>query len=76
MQFTGLHDKQGKEYFDGDVAQWIAKDYVSKFLEKIVWHDGSWWFVDLITGDLLVLAKEKEATLRTIVGNIYMNRNF
>jgi uncharacterized phage protein (TIGR01671 family) len=72
-EFTGLSDKNNKEYFESDIMQWTQNDYISKRLEKVIWHDAGWWIADIITGDLLILLTNKEAVLRTIIGNLYDN---
>ena len=62
-QYTGLHDKDGKEYADSDIMQWIQDDYTSQRLEKIVWHEAGWWIADLIGGDLMMPLTAKQAKL-------------
>jgi len=73
MQYTGLEDKKGQEYADEDIMQWIQPDYTSQRLEKVVWHDGSWWIADLQSGDLILSLTAVQAGLRTIIGNTYEN---
>ncbi len=72
-EYTGLKDKNGKEYYDCDIMQWIQPDYTSTRLEKVVRHDGGWWIADLKTGEVMIPLRAKEAILRTIIGNVYEN---
>ena len=45
MQFTGLHDKNGKENYESD----LIKDERTNIIFEIVWNDdfAGWWCVSL-----------------------------
>ena len=73
MEYTGQKDKNGTEYADSDIMQWIQRDYTSQRLEKVFWNDGCWWVADLITSGLLTRLTQREASYRTIIGNIHEN---
>lgn len=73
LEYTGLKDKNGIEYADQDIMQWVNDGYTSKRLEKIVWNDGAWWIADLTSNDLLTPLTAKEAALRIIIGNVFKN---
>ncbi len=77
MQFTGLHDKNGKEIFEGDIVQfhfnkdWCEGDYLPKerfevSLEKFgLWCKGENFGYE---GELLLQPSGCE-----VLGNIYEN---
>ena len=64
MQFTGLHDKNGKEIYEGDIVQ---PDYAEE-LFKISFHDGG--FVLEGIDDVF---NQCEANTCQIKGTIYEN---
>jgi YopX protein len=65
VQFTGLHDNNGKEIYEGDVVEWEATDGGEHFMRRgaVVFKGGAF----TIEGSRLSSRHDE------IIGNIYEN---
>jgi len=63
MQYTGLHDKNGKEIYEGDLIKWGIH------IDEVIWQINGYVFSD--EGFRLSSCNEKAE----VIGNIYENPN-
>ena len=70
-QFTGLHDKNGKEIYEGD----IIRTYGNNFTYEVIYNEKSAAFIGKLNSRVFGLLDlyESDTVCRGIIGNIHDN---
>jgi uncharacterized phage protein (TIGR01671 family) len=63
MQYTGLHDKENREIYEGDI---LRCNYCEREIGTIEWHEHGFW-IKWPSGTLSLPNQEN----REIIGNLY-----
>lgn len=70
-QFTGLHDKNGKEIYEGDIVKY--RDSTGQHIEKVIFDKGCFYAGVHYGSSTRVAPKLINTRITEIIGNIYDN---
>lgn len=70
-QFTGLHDKNGKEIYEGDIVKY--RDSRGQHIEKVIFDKGCFYAGMHWGSSTRVAPKLINTRISEVIGNIYDN---
>lgn len=71
MQYTGLHDKNGKKIYEGDVVKY--RDSTGQHIEKVIFDKGCFYAGMHGGSSTRVAPKLINTRITEVIGNIYDN---
>lgn len=71
MQYTGLHDKNGKEIYEGDIVKY--RDSRGQHIEKVIFDKGCFYAGMHWGSSTRVAPKLINQRITEVIGNIYNN---
>lgn len=71
MQYTGLHDKNGKEIYEGDIVKY--RDSRGQHIEKVIFDKGCFYAGMHWGSSTRVAPKLINTRISEVIGNIYDN---
>ena len=71
MQYTGLHDKNGKEIYEGDIVKY--RDSRGQHIEKVIFDKGCFYAGMHWGSSTRVAPKLINTRITEVIGNIYDN---